>query len=201
MSANNGANGSLRVPGVFSEEYLILNRVRHVDAEVAAGLVGFEESGMCFPYPGTNSTELIVDGVPFVRVRLDHPVNGAKYLQRRGTGAQVYMPCGPLFEDYLIICEGEKKALALCEAGQRAVAIGGITSAVHDAKLIPGLHRIIHKYKPKKVYFLGDSDTALNYDFSREAVKLAKLLPEGTGSCSPAARFQCPRELMTAEST
>ena len=122
---------------------------------------------------------MIVKDRPFCRIRLDKPLNGAKYLQARDTGSQLFIPQGPPFWKELVIVEGEFKAMSLCEAGIRAVGIGGITSAMKDGELIADLDRILRKYPIEKVLFLGDSDTALNFDFSREACKLAKKLPEG----------------------
>ena len=84
------------------------------------------------------------------------------------------------FGKELVVCEGEFKALALCEAGVPAVAIGGISSAMPGGELLPDLKKLLSKFPSiETVYFLGDADTALNFEFSREAVKLAGALPEG----------------------
>jgi hypothetical protein len=71
------------------------------------------------------------------------------------------------------------KALALAEAGICAVGIGGINSAMPNGRLLPALKEILKRDGPKMVYFLGDTDTAINFFFSVEAVKLAKALPQG----------------------
>ena len=96
------------------------------------------------------------------------------------SGAQLYVaPCGP-FEKELVVCEGEFKGLSLCEAGIPAVAVGGVSSAMTGGKLIADLEKLLSKFPAiRTVYFLGDADTALNFEFSREAVKLARALPEG----------------------
>ena len=60
------------------------------------------------------------------------------------------------------------------------MGIGGITCAMHeDGKLLPDLAWILNRHRQKIVYFLGDADTCLIFDFSLEATKLAKALPTG----------------------
>jgi hypothetical protein len=113
---------------------------------------------------------------------------------RGGTGAQLYIPQGVAFRKELSVVEGEFKAMALCEAGIRAVG-GGISSAVHEGQLIPDLSRVIRKYNPSIVYFLGDNDTALNFEFSRGAVKLARALPEGSTLKLPRIALSMPKEI------
>ena len=63
------------------------------------------------------------------------------------------------------------------EAGIRAVAIGGISSAMSQGKFIPALEKLLSKWPPEIIYFVGDADTALIFGFSLEAVKLTKVLP------------------------
>lgn len=41
------------------------------------------------------------------------------------------------------------------------------------------LKKLLSKFSIETVYFLGDADTSLNFEFSLEAVKLARALPEG----------------------
>jgi hypothetical protein len=164
-------------PGI-SPQFLSQHKIRHVEDFEAFDLVGFRASGLYIPYFGLNSPELIVNGRRYGRLRLDRPTL-ARYLSPRDSGAQLYIPNGAQFGPELFIVEGEFKALALCEAGIRAVAIGGLTSAMSDGKLIPGLASVISKYRPKIVYFLGDNDTAFLFNFSYEAVKLTRALPEG----------------------
>ena len=81
----------------------------------------------------------------------------------------------------------------LAEAGIPAVGIGGISSAMTEGKLIPDLARVVSKYHPKIVYFLGDTDTALLFEFSREAVKLAKALPDGCKLRVPRIPLSMPK--------
>ena len=49
------------------------------------------------------------------------------------------------------------------------------------------------KYYPKIIYFLGDTDTALLFEFSREAVKLAKALPDGCKVRVPRIPLSMPK--------
>ena len=45
--------------------------------------------------------------------------------------------------------------------------------------MLPALEELLHLHKFETVHFLGDNDTCWNFEFSREAVKLAKALPNG----------------------
>jgi len=79
----------------------------------------------------------------------------------------------------LVWVEGEFKALALCEAGIPAVGIPGITCAFsEDGQFIPGLRELLQNSSYKRILFLGDGETSLIYAFSREAIKIAKKLPD-----------------------
>ena len=174
--------GEIIRPGV-SSDYLRAQKIRHVDRDEASELLGFPVScgGIWIPYydpfkPGP----LLVNNRPFGRLRLDRPTSDAKYLSLKDSGAQLYFPINAGgFERELPITEGEIKALSLCEAGVHAVSIGGISSSMCQGKLIPDLQKLFAKWQYiAVVYFLGDNDTALNFEFSREAVKLARALPE-----------------------
>ena len=147
-------------------------------------MLGFSVScgGMWIPYDNPHAAgPLTVNNRPFGRLRLDNPTRNAKYLSPKGTGAHLYVPinAGP-FERELVIAEGEFKSLALCEADIRAVGIGGISSAMSQGTLIADLAKLFVKWPHiAVVHFLGDADTLVNFEFSREAVKLAHALPEG----------------------
>jgi Domain of unknown function (DUF3854) len=176
-------DGEIKRPGV-SAEFLRARGVRHVEAEEAKALLGFRPRGgglwIAYPSFGGGEGPLMVNGREYGRLRLDKPSGDTKYLAARESGAQLYVPCGPLFEKELVICEGEFKALSLCEAGIRAVAVGGVSSAMSGGRLIADLEKLLPKFPAiRTVYFLGDGDTALNFEFSREAVKLARALPDG----------------------
>ena len=187
-------------PGI-SSAFLKAQNIRHVDAVEAESLLGFRPrnngSGIWIPYHDSSKPgPLIVNGRPFGRLRLDRPTPGAKYLSPRERGAQLYVPinAGP-FGKQLVIVEGEFKTNAACEAGIRAVAIGGISSAMSQGKFIHALEKLLSKWPPETVYFLGDADTALIFGFSLEAVKLAKVLPNNCSLRLPRIPFHMPNGL------
>jgi hypothetical protein len=173
-------------PGI-SPEFLRRQGVFHVDREQASELLGFSVScgGLWIPYDDPHKAgPLIVNDRPFGRLRLDKPSAQAKYLSPENAGAHLYVPISagpPLpFGKELIIAEAEFKATSLCEAKIRAVGIGGFSSAMYRGKLIPDLAKVFAKWQHiAVVHFLGDADTVFKFDFSREAVKLAKALPAG----------------------
>ena len=171
----------MKRPGV-SMEFLVAHGVRYVGAEEAKTLLGFKPSGggLWIPYPKLEGEgPLMVNGREYGCLRLYKPDHDAKYLTPRDSGSQLYVPAnGGPFGRELVLCEGEFKALALCEAGVRAVAIRGISSAMPGGKMLPDLKQLLTKFPLIKVlYFLGDADTALNFNFSLEAIKLVRALP------------------------
>ncbi len=181
---NDSQNQSTR-PGLSQAE-LDKAGVRHVDAAEAKALIGFAESGLILPYLNADGSPVIVNGSPFYRLRLDAPTGSAKYLSPTNSGCQLYVPHGlsVLLKDgcLLAVVEGEFKAFALVAAGFACVGIGGITSAcprnktTHEPELLPALAALISKWQISRVEFIGDNDTGLNFDFAREAVKLAGLV-------------------------
>jgi hypothetical protein len=174
MDPNPSSNGEVKRPGI-SSEFLRKHNIRHVGGEESSKLIGYPAPGILIPYTTLEGVPLIINGRPFCRIRLDIPTN-AKYLSPKGSGAQLFIPQGQTFGEKLIIAESEFKAAALAEAGVPTVGIGGICSAMTGGKLIPELERLIAKHPPKRIFFLGDADTALIYDFAREALKLAQCL-------------------------
>ena len=77
-----------------------------------------------------------------------------------------------------------------CEAGIPAMALGGICGALPNGKLLPDLWRILEKRGIKRLLFIGDADTTFNAQFTREAAKIARALPEG-------CQLVLPRSLLT----
>ena len=138
---------------------------------------------------------MIVNDRPFGRLRLDRPVNGAKYLSSRDSIRHSYtFHRGFPFGKELVITEGEFKAFVPL----RSWHSGGwnrrhLGSAMVEGKLIPDLARAVSKYHPKIVYFLGDSDAAFLFAFSREAVNLARALPEGYNVRVPRIPISLPK--------
>jgi hypothetical protein len=97
-----------------------------------------------------------------------------------------------------MIAEGEFKALALCEEGIPAVAIGGISSAMPKGKLLPDLAKLLRRYNPHTVYFLGDADTCLIFEFSLEATKIAKALPGDRALKLPRVPLSMPNAMLSS---
>jgi hypothetical protein len=179
-------------PGV-SPEFLAASGAYTITAKEAALRGGEHVSAVVIPY-NTSSGEPVQrvcdGGHPFERWRYDGPTrDGRRYAQRADSKTYGYLPHN-LHEltgcDFLVVVEGEFKAMSLAEGGIPAVGIGGISSAMQDGQLVPGLRDVISSMSLEKVYFLGDSDTSLLYEFSREAVKLARLLGrQGIQVCLP----------------
>ena len=110
-------------PGI-SPNYLTQAGVRCVDAMEAKRLCGMEEPSLWIPYRQLDGSELLVDRLPFGRLRLDSPLGNQKYHQRKNSGAHAYLP--PRMNHFepkcdMVLCEGEFKALSLAEEGFCAV--------------------------------------------------------------------------------
>jgi len=158
-------------PGISPETLTKLN-IRHVSAEEAKKLVGQNHPGIFIPYGILDQDE------PFGRIRLDVPQDDRKYTQRFGSGVHPYLAGlhGMPPADDLVVVEGEFKAISLCEAGFPAVGISGFYGYAKDGQLCPEFVQCLRTRSPKRILFLGDNDTALNYQFSDAAIKLAKLV-------------------------
>ena len=157
-------------PGISAATLATLG-IRHVDEGEAFELIGQRYAGLYIPYG------IRVDGKPFGRLRLDKPESDRKYTQRIGSGVHPYFPALPGLEAQpdLVIVEGEFKSIALCEAGARAVGISGFYGFQHEGELCPRLAQHLKDHPAKRILFLGDNDTALNFQFADAAVKLAGL--------------------------
>ena len=160
-----------RRPGI-SEATLTALDIRHVSEDEAFNLLGQRYSGLYIPY------RVNVEGKPFGRLRLDQPQDGRKYTQRINTGVHPYIPSltGLEAQDDLVIVEGEFKAISLCEAGFRAVGISGFYGFEHEGQLCLRLKKHLKEHPARRILFVGDNDTALNFQFSDAAMKLARLV-------------------------
>lgn len=182
--AANGPSRHIKRPGV-SHEMLAAAGVCRVEPAEAFAAVGYREAGLLIPYRTLTGAAHEVNGRAFARLRLDTPrTGGAKYLSPAKSGCHAYFPPG--LRELLLpgcvlgIVEGEFKALALVEAGFPCVGIGGISTAcpkdaTGEPALLPDIARLIAEVRPVALAFIGDADTALIPEFSREALKLAKL--------------------------
>lgn len=106
--------------------------------------------------------------------------NGQRYHQEKGTGTRAYIP--PQFHllapgGDLVIVEGEFKALSLIDKGIKAIGLPNFNTYERDEsgnpELLAGIADAIAYAKPTRILFLGDSDTATNYEFARNALFLA----------------------------
>jgi hypothetical protein len=168
-------------PGI-SNEMLTRAGVRRVNADEAKALCDLAEAGLWLPYRNIDGTAIQDGGNDYGRLRLETPCDGKKYHQAFGTNVHAYLP--PTTEAStagnrdLFVIEGEFKSLALAEAGYPAIGISGFFgfSEKGGEKLVPEMAAAIEYLRPATIYFCGDSDTALNYQFSVAAVRMAKLL-------------------------
>ena len=172
-------------PGI-SNKTLVASGIRHVDDEEAYIKTGMRKSGILFPYFDLNGHPIIDKVGEYCRLRLDEPIGSQKYHQRGGSGVHIYIPPGFTMQfaavlAYIIIIEGEAKALSLFEAGYPAIGLPGFygystNKETREKIVIPEFEHILKRYSPKVIYFLGDNDTCLNYRFSIAAVRLAELV-------------------------
>ena len=66
----------------------------------------------------------------------------------------------------MIIVEGEFKAIALCEAGVRAIGVAGLYGFMNEGRLCVRLEKHFAEYPAQRILFLGDNDTELNVNKS-----------------------------------
>ena len=168
-------------PGI-SNEMLARAGVHHVSAAEAEARCGAAKAGLWLPYRNADGGPVRDDDKDYGRLRLDEPEDKKKYHQAFGTQVHAYLPPGVAAAQStggdLFIIEGEFKALSLTEAGFPAVGISGFFGfgSKGGEELVSELAAVIGRRKPARIFFCGDSDTALNYQFSVAAVRLAKLV-------------------------
>jgi hypothetical protein len=152
--------------------------IRRVTADEATPLVGTHQSGIYIPFPGQTD-----QCGPYGRLRLDVPSGPdgkKKYHQRAESGLHNYiLPEITLHDTDLIMVEGEFKAISLIEAGFPAVGTSGFYSwgqknkgASKGITLESSFVACLDKLKPKRIVYVGDPDTALNFQFSDAMIKL-----------------------------
>lgn len=162
--------GTIR-PGI-SDTYLAAAGVHHRDGANA---------GLYIPHHRLDESRVIDNGEVFGRTRLASSRGDQKYHQESGTTIHGYIPIGLIncrAGAELYVVEGEFKSLALMEAGFPAVGISGFFgfSLAGGEAIVPELEEAIEHLRPERVFFIGDTDTALNHDFSLAAVRFAQLL-------------------------
>jgi hypothetical protein len=172
-------------PGI-STATLEANEVRFVETPSELMEYGFRDAGMVIPYRQFPSGEAIIDnGQPYARLRLAVPQGKKKYHQNFGTTIHAFIPAGlPKSKvEQLVIVEGEFKAMSLVEAGIPAVGMSGFYGfrfSKVDNQLVSELAAVLAVLKPQTILFLGDNDTALNFQFADAAIAFARLVPACT---------------------
>ncbi|MDA7645605.1 DUF3631 domain-containing protein [bacterium] len=144
-----------------------------------AGVIQLTDGRIEIPYHDAEGNQS-----GFKRWRLPKPKGGQKYDQLQGSGSRAYTPPGLSqvpSSDSLVIVEGEFKALSLVEAGIPAIGLPSFGTYVnHDGEkiLLEGILEVIQSRSVRLVYFIGDSDTATNPEFARNAHFLTESLHE-----------------------
>jgi hypothetical protein len=172
------------LPGI-APDTVRLAAIQYVSAKAALILTGLESSGLLIPYTTIDGNPVSDGGQPFMRLRLDNPRGSQKYHQRAGSKPHAYIPPihqgGDRFEE-IILVEGEKKALALSDAGECAFGISGFyggATRTEDGRWVPvaELEEIRRICPPEVIYLAGDQDTLLNGQFYDAAIKLREAFP------------------------
>lgn len=182
LNPENDLKSSFTRPGI-NPGTLEAAGIRHVDTATAKGLCGTHESGLWIPYRDRLGNPVVDGGREYGRLRLDEPHGGKKYHQQAGTAVHAYLPPGLRdAEPALVIVEGEFKSLSLMEAGFPAVGVSGFYGwgVADDSgtwEPVKQLRDVLEALRPSEILFLGDADTALNWQFSDAAAKLAKAIP------------------------
>lgn len=160
-------------------------QIEHIDAVTAAQRCGITEPGTLIPYYDLNGNAVMVLGEEYARLRLDHPNpdTGQKYHQRAGTGVHAYLPPGTTqriqaHKPWIIVIEGEKKALALADAGLGIpIGISGFYGFQdRDKELAAEFDAVLQHCATQPVLFYGDRDVIFNSHFSHAACQLSKAI-------------------------
>ncbi len=162
-------------PGI-SNEYLETAGVRPISAQEAEQLAGIPSCGLWIPYHYILGIPIVDNGRIYGRLRLDAPEDGHKYHQLAGTGMHAYLPkelSSMQPNGDLVLVEGEFKAMSLTEIGIPAIGLPGFY-AVSKGKLLDEVSSAIAHLRPSRILYLGDRDTALNYQFADAVIKFAK---------------------------
>lgn len=145
--------------GIYSEtdphEVAALLHWKHAKSSIAPALI--------LPYPSASS------GVSYARAKLDKPRNVkdkvVKYEAPKGEPPRLYyLPTRiDALQDIsqaIVITEGEKKALALEQAGYFAIGIAGVDAWQSKGRPIADLDRV--EWRGRTVHFAFDSDATTN---------------------------------------
>lgn len=123
----------------------------------------------------------------FTRYRRPDGSPNGKYYQEPDSEVYAYYAPGffrrhpdipfRLAANSIVLVEGEFKCLSLLEEGVPAIGIPSFIVYMRDEngnrRLLRDLQVSFSREKPAVIYYLGDSDTATNFEFSRQAAFLA----------------------------
>jgi hypothetical protein len=119
---NNKIVGHPECPGI-SPEMVQRSQLVYLSEAEAKAEFGYEWACYRIPY-----LDLDENPINYNRYRLTVPLDKMKYFQPKGSVPHAYLPVGlkaMTGQDFLVVVEGERKAIALVEAGYPAVGIGG----------------------------------------------------------------------------
>lgn len=153
----------------LNENTLTSAGIFSADKEVANGLLRRSDlncGGIAFPYPHIEN---------HIRIRLDEPMYSSKlddgygnvrrqreirYLSPRGGSNHLYLPVSKEMLEAdcrLYITEGEKKALALIQAGLPAIGISGVWAWRTENDVCDEFNLIRWKQRPVTIIFDSDA--------------------------------------------
>jgi DNA polymerase-1 len=106
--------------------------------------------------------------------------DGQKYYQAPGSGYIPYFCHLPLeCCKTVFLMEGEKKTLAVAEAGYQSIGLPGLSCYQKDAddipQILPELYEAVQFAQPEEICFVGDADTVTNLEYTRSAAVLASV--------------------------
>jgi len=113
--------------------------------------------------------------------------NGQKYHQQPDSAVYAYFPpgfyrcqSGNLFglgSDSIVLVKGEFQALCLLELGLYTIGLPSFNIYLKDKngyrRLLRDLQVTFSRQKIRRIFFIGDADTATNFEFARQAAFLA----------------------------
>jgi hypothetical protein len=162
-------------PGI-TNKYLRDFGTLYADEDQAGEILGRKTAphGIAIPYPGEEWK-----GSQVYRIRIANPTGGQKYDQATNSGMRIFVPKAELYEKrFLLLTEGEFKALASCEAGVPMIGLGGIWGFGKEKgdthHLNARLAELIAELKPEALVFVGDADTGFMPAFSCAMCRLQR---------------------------
>lgn len=156
--------------------------------------------GFSIPYIYNGEECMGDDGVPYARFRIqdertekDLPANfkKQKYLQRAGAGFMPFVPANFVRKAYLVITEGELKAISACNADIPTIAIAGVDmwydadartegdKLTTDSKVHPVILDMVKNLAA--VVVLADSDARSNAHVRQAMSKFCEALRNQSG--------------------